>query len=252
MIRIGFSEQYRVANIVPKVERLIIYILCLIELCERGYIQRVDTDVRFSNPYSREDITVDSSTNTTMDTHYLMEIELKRCSMIQSVVNPIHQRIHVRSLDLEILIIQVLKNKITNFKALVDYDVEILDSVQSLLSVYLFLAVKIKRFDPQMPPNGFFHRHFTFNECHSFKVLWRIYSNEMYIIGELEKFNEADYFNEKSYWNPSPNLMLQQLRRHNISPNNSNGLFYLSNGSVLTGNSVIGINNPRIPILLTL
>ena len=158
----------------------------------------------------------------------------------------------VLSLDLETIIIQVLKIKFENFKALIDYDVEILDSINSMWSVYLFLAVKILRFDPRLPPIGFFHRRFTYKECYAFKVLWRIYSNEIYLIGKLEKFNEADYFNEKPFWNPSPNLILQLFRRLKQNLITRDGVLYLSNSPVLTGNSLIGIVNPRMPIILTL
>ena len=214
-------------------------------------MNRISTETGLSNLFS-QDILVDSCSNAITDTNYLIAVELKRCSLIQSVINPIYQRMHVRSLELETLIIQVLQIKIQNFKALIDYDVVILDSIQDLWLVYLFVAVKIIRFDPSLPPIGLFHRHFTFKECYFFKVLWRIYSEETYIIGGLEKFNEADYFNEKPYWNPSPNLILKLFRRESSPTNNGDGLFYLSNNSVLTGNSVIGINNPRIPILFTL
>lgn len=224
-----------------------------LELCEveTGIITEIQVGDR-AKVFTHEDIHVDTSSQTTTDTQHLKSIKIRSSSELE---NPrINQFLHVYSLDIENLIIPTLEAKIANFRALLDYDVQILDSVPDSSTVLLFLAVQIQRFDPQTPPISLFDRFFTYKECYMFKVFWRIYSDEVYLIGQLEKFHQSDHITDKPYWNPAPKLVLKHCtkERYISTAYNEHGLYTISNRSMLTGNSLTGLINPRFPIWLTL
>ena len=202
--------------------------------------------------FTHENIHVDTSLQTPTETQHLKSIKIKSSKKLE---NPrINQFLHVHSLDIESLIVPTLEARIENFKALLDYDVQIIDSIPDSSTVLLFLAVQIQRVDPKTPPISLFDRFYTYKECYMFKVFWRIYSDEIYLIGQLEQFHQSDHITDKPYWNPTPKLVQKhcQKERYISTVYNKYGLYTISNRSMLTGNSLTGLINPRFPIWLTL
>ena len=218
---------------------------------ETGIITEIQLGNR-TKVFTHEDIHVDTSSQTPTDTQHLKSIKIKSFSKIENA--RINQFLHVRSLDIESFIVPTLEAKIDNLKALLDYDVQILDSIPDSSTVLLFLAVQIQRFDPKTPPISMFDRFFTYKECYMFKVFWRIYSDEIYLIGQLEQFHQSDHITDKPYWNPAPKLVLKHCKkeRYISTVYNEYSLYTISNRSKLTGNSLTGLINPRFPIWLTL
>ena len=230
-------------------------------LCEREkkIIRKLDLN---TSSLSKESLKINCSSQSPADTQYLTDFRLKRsinhllptCEKPENVPNH-YSILQIQSMELEILLNSLLEKEIEHFKAVTDYDVQILDTYPRISTVYLLLAVKILRCDPKSPPNGLFNKYFTYTQCFMCKILWRIPTEDVYLIGELLKFNDIEYINEKPFWNPGPKLLQEhspQKRGYFSTFHNQEELFYLSNRSVLSGKSLPGLRNPCLPIYLTL